>query len=141
MTFEMRASDTDQRNAKGGEMFIGFKLAKRPVVNVVVALVLARLLFLGMDGLDRFSDTWNSTFGASMSNASALRGVVNGARQLFPSGLDEYARQAQRDAAQSTSLMDVFASVFGRVKSEEVMLPSTINSAGGEGSIYDRYDH
>jgi len=35
----------------------------------------------------------------------------------------------------------VFASVFGRVENEEVMLPSTINSAGGEGSIYDRYDH
>ncbi len=122
-------------------MFIGFRLTKRLVVNAVVALVLARLLFMGMDGLDRFSDTWNRNFGANMPNASGLRGAVNGARQVFPSGLDEYARQAERDAAQSTTLMDVFASVFGRVKNEEVMLPSTINSAGGEGSIYDRYDH
>ncbi|MDH1192628.1 hypothetical protein [Stenotrophomonas sp. GD03958] len=121
-------------------MFIGFRLTKRLVVNAVVVLVLARLLFMGMDGLDRFSDTWNRTFGASMPNASGLRGAVNGTRQVFPSGLDEYARQAERDAAQSTSLKDVFASAFGRVKNEEVMLPSTINSAGGEGSIYDRYD-
>ncbi|PSD09639.1 hypothetical protein C7E19_23775, partial [Stenotrophomonas maltophilia] len=109
-------------------MFIGFRLTKRLVVNVVVALVLARLLFMGMDGLDRYSDTWNRTFGANMPNASGLRGAVNGARQVFPSGLDEYARQAELDAAQSTKLMDVFASVFGRVKNEEVMLPSTINS-------------
>ncbi len=121
-------------------MFIGFRLTKRLVVNVVVALVLARLLFIGMDGLDRFSDTWNRTFGASMPNASGMRGTVNGARQVFPSGLDEYARQAELDAAQGTSLLDVFAGVFGCVKNEEVMLLSTINSAGGEGSIYERYN-
>ncbi|MBH1864595.1 hypothetical protein [Stenotrophomonas maltophilia] len=95
-------------------MFIGFRLTKQLVVNVVVALVLARLPFMGMDGLDRFPDTWNRTFGASMPNTSGLCGAISGARRVFPSGLDEHARQAELDAAQSIALVDVFASVFSR---------------------------
>lgn len=63
-------------------MFISFRVTRRLVV--IVAAILARLFFMGMDGVDRFSSDWNRVTGASMPDASRARDMVNGARGALP---------------------------------------------------------
>lgn len=50
-------------------MLIGFRLTRQVVVNVIVGVILLRLLCMGIEGLDRFSDSWYRVAGASMEGS------------------------------------------------------------------------
>ena len=91
-------------------MFIGFRVTRRWVVNIIVAAILARLFFMGMDGVDRFSSDWNRVTGASMPGSSGVRDVVTDMRSTLPSELDEFVTRAEADASNSRSLLDVLKS-------------------------------
>ena len=54
-------------------MFIGFRVTRGWVVNIIVAAILARLFFMGMDGFDRFSSDWNRVTGAGMELAGTAQ--------------------------------------------------------------------
>lgn len=92
-------------------MFIGFRVTRGWVVNIIVAAILARLFFMGMDGFDRFSSDWNRVTGANMPGSSGVRGVVTDMRSTLPSELDEFVARAEADADNSRSLLDVLKSV------------------------------
>lgn len=94
-------------------MFMGFRFTKRAVVNVAVVAILARLFFMGLDGVDRFSGDWNRVTGADMPDSRRVRDVVSDARSTLPNELDAFVARAEADARNSRSLMDVIKSVAG----------------------------
>ena len=89
-------------------MFIGFRVTRRWVGNIIVAAILAHLFFMGMDGVDRFSSNWNRVTGASMPNASIVRNRVDHARSFLPNDADKWVANAEASANKSKSLLDVF---------------------------------
>ena len=121
-------------------MFIGFRVTRRWVVNIIVAAILARLFFMGMDGLDRFSSDWNRVTGASMPGSSGVRDVVTDVRSTLPSELDEFLARAEADADSSRSLLDVFKSVAGMADASTTPdQPLPYGAAQQMESPYDRY--
>ena len=121
-------------------MFIGFRVTRRWVVNIIVAAILARLLFMGMDGFDRFSSDWNRVTGASMPGSSGVRDVVTDMRATLPSELDEFLARAEADADSSRSLLDVLKSVAGMADASTTPdQPLPYGAAQQMESPYDRY--
>lgn len=121
-------------------MFIGFRVTRRWVVNIIVAAILARLFFMGMDGFDRFSSDWNRVTGASMPGSSGVRDVVTDMRSTLPSELDEFVARAEADADNSRSLLDVFKSVAGMADASTTPnQPLPYGAAQQMESPYDRY--
>ena len=121
-------------------MFIGFRVTRRWVVNIIVAAILARLFFMGMDGFDRFSSDWNRVTGASMPGSSGVRDVVTDMRATLPSELDEFVARAEADADNSRSLLDVFKSVAGMADASTTPdQPLPYGAAQQMESPYDRY--
>lgn len=121
-------------------MFMGFRFTKRAVVNVAVAAILARLLFMGMGGVDRFPGDWNRVTGADMPGSSRVRDVVSDARSTLPDELDVYVARAQADARNSRSLLDVIKSVAGLDDtSSETSRPLPYGTTQQLESPYDRY--
>ena len=94
-------------------MFIGFRLTRRVIVNVVVGGVLLRLLFMGLDGLERFADDWNRLTGANMESSGQVRDALVGAREHVPDEADRWLAQAKIESANRGSLLDVLKSVVG----------------------------
>ena len=122
-------------------MFISFRVTRRLVVNVIVAAILARLFFMGVDGFDRFSSDWNSVTGASMPGSSGVRDVVTDMRATLPSELDEFVARAEADASNSRSLLDVLKSVAGMADASTTPdQPLPYGAAQQLESPYDRYD-
>ena len=121
-------------------MFIGFRVTRRWVVNIIVAAILARLFFMGMDGFDRFSSDWNRVTGASMPGSSGVRDVVTDMRSTLPSELDEFVARAEADASNSRSLLDVLKSVAGMADASTTPdQPLPYGAAQQMESPYDRY--
>ncbi len=121
-------------------MFIGFRVTRRWVVNIIVAAILARLFFMGMDGVDRFSSDWNRVTGASMPGSSGVRDVVTDMRSTLPSELDEFVARAEADARNSRSLMDVIKSVAGIADtSSDTTQPLPYGTTQQLESPYDRF--
>ena len=121
-------------------MFIGFRVTRRWVVNIIVAAILARLFFMGMDGFDRFSSDWNRMTGASMPGSSGVRDVVTDMRSTLPSELDEFVARAEADADNSRSLLDVLKSVAGMADASTTPdQPLPYGAAQQMESPYDRY--
>ena len=121
-------------------MFIGFRVTRRLVVNVIVVAILARLFFMGMDGVDRFSRDWNRVTGASMPGSSGVRDVVTDMRATLPSELDEFVARAEADASNSRSLLDVLKSVAGMADASTTPdQPLPYGAAQQIESPYDRY--
>ena len=121
-------------------MFISFRVTRRLVVNVIVAAILARLFFMGMDGFDRFSNDWNRVTGASMPGSSGVRDVVTDMRSTLPSELDEFVARAEADASNSRSLLDVLKSVAGMADASTTPdQPLPYGAAQQMESPYDRY--
>lgn len=120
-------------------MFISFRVTRRLVVNVIVVAILARLFFMGMDGVDRFSSDWNRVTGASMPDASRVRDMVNGARGALPSELDDFVARAEADAGNSKSLLDVLKSVAGMTDAPTAQPPLPYGTAQQLESPYDRF--
>ena len=129
-------------------MFIGFRVTRRLVVNFIVAAILARLFFMGMDGVDRFSSDWNRVTGASMPGSSGVRGSVSDMRSGLPSDLDEFLARAEADANRSRALLDVLKNLpgvpglpgFGIDASTTPDQPLPYGDAQQLESPYDRYD-
>ena len=124
---------------------------RKGVVKIIVAAILARLLFMGMDGVDRFSSDWNRVTGASMPGSSGVRDVVTDVRSTSPSELDEFLARAEADANRSRSLLDVLKSLpgvpglpglpgFGIDASTTPDQPLPYGAAQQLESPYDRYD-
>lgn len=121
-------------------MFMGCRFTKRAVVNASVAAILARLFFMGMDGVDRFSGDWNRVTGADMPDSSRVREVVSDARSTFPDELDAYVARADADARNSRSLMDVIKSVAGIADtSSDTSRPLPYGTTQQLESPYDRF--
>lgn len=121
-------------------MFIGFRVTRGWVVNIIVAAILARLFFMGMDGFDRFSSDWNRVTGANMPGLSGVRGVVTDMRSTLPSELDEFVARAEADADNSRSLLHVLKSVAGMADaSTSPDQPLPYGAAQQMESPYDRY--
>lgn len=128
-------------------MFISFRVTRKGVVKIIVAAILARLLFMGMDGVDRFSSDWNRVTGASMPGSSGVRDVVTDVRSTSPSELDEFLARAEADANRSRSLLDVLKSLpgvpglpgFGIDASTTPDQPLPYGDAQQLESPYDRY--
>ncbi|MCR6627264.1 MAG: hypothetical protein NVV67_13635 [Pseudoxanthomonas sp.] len=121
-------------------MFIGFRVTRRWVVNIIVAAILARLFFMGIDGFDRFSSDWNRVTGASMPGSSGVRDVVTDMRSTLPSELDEFVARAEADADNSRSLLDVLKSVVGMAGASTTPdQPLPYGAALQMESPYDRY--
>ncbi|CAN7164933.1 hypothetical protein LJR168_002613 [Pseudoxanthomonas sp. LjRoot168] len=121
-------------------MFISFRVTRKGVVNIIVAAILARLLFMGMDGFDRFSSDWNRVTGASMPGSSEVRDVVTDMRSTLPSELDEFVARAEADADNSRSLLDVLMSVAGMADASTTPdQPLPYGAAQQIESPYDRY--
>ncbi|WP_448478731.1 hypothetical protein [Pseudoxanthomonas mexicana] len=121
-------------------MFIGFRVTRRCVVNIIVAAILARLFFMCMDGVDRFSSDWNRVTGASMPGSSGVRDVVADMRSTLPSELDEFVARAEADASNSRSLLDVLKSVAGMADASTTPdQPLPYGAAQQLESPYDRY--
>ncbi|NCT86916.1 hypothetical protein GXB84_06175 [Stenotrophomonas acidaminiphila] len=128
-------------------MLIGFRVTRGWVVNIIVAAILARLFFMGMDGVDRFSSDWNRVTGASMPGSSGVRDVVTDVRSTSPSELDEFLARAEADANRSRSLLDVLKSLpgvpglpgFGIDASTTPDQPLSYGAAQQLESPYDRY--
>ena len=129
-------------------MFIGFRVTRRLVVNFIVAAILARLFFMGMDGVDRFSSDWNRVTGASMPGSSGVRGSVSDMRSGLPSELDDFLARAEADANRSRALLDVLKNLpgvpglpgFGIDASTTPDQPLPYGDAQQLESPYDRYD-
>lgn len=121
-------------------MFISCSVTRRWVVNIIVAAILARLFFMGMDGFDRFSRDWNRVTGASMPGSSGVRGVVTDMRSTLPTELDEFVAHAEADEDHSRSLLDVLKSVAGMADaSTSPNQPLPYGAAQQMESPYDRY--
>lgn len=121
-------------------MFISFRVTRKGVVNVIVAAILVRLFFMGMDGVDRFSSDWNRVTGASMPGSSGVRDVVTDMRSTLPSELDEFVARAEADADNSRSLLDVLKSVAGMADASTTPdQPLPYGAAQQMESPYDRY--
>lgn len=121
-------------------MFIGFRVTRRWVVNIIVAAILARLFFMGIDGFDRFSSDWNRVTGASMPGSSGVRDVVTDMRSTLPSELDEFVARAEADADNSRSLLDVLKSVADMADASTTPdQPLPYGAAQQMESPYDRY--
>lgn len=121
-------------------MFIGFSVTRKGVVLVIVAAILLRLFFMGMDGVDRFSSDWNRVTGASMPGSSGVRDVVTDMRSTLPSELDEFVARAEADASNSRSLLDVLKSVAGMADASTTPdQPLPYGAAQQMESPYDRY--
>lgn len=121
-------------------MFISFRVTRKGVVKIIVAAILARLLFMGMDGVDRFSSDWNRVTGASMPGSSGVRDVVTDVRSTLPSELDEFLARAEADAVSSRSLLDVLKSVAGMADASTTPdQPLPYGAAQQMESPYDRY--
>ena len=121
-------------------MFISFRVTRKGVVKIIVAAILARLLFMGMDGVDRFSSDWNRVTGASMPGSSGVRGAVSDMRSTLPSELDEFVARAEADASNSRSLLDVLKSVAGMADASTTPdQPLPYGAAQQLESPYDRY--
>lgn len=122
-------------------MFISFRVTRRWVVNIIVAAILARLFFMGMDGVDRFSSDWNRVTGASMPGSSGVRGAVSDLRSTLPSELDTFLARAEADASNSRSLLDVLKSVAGMADASTTPVQSLPYGAAQQlESPYDGYD-
>lgn len=124
-------------------MFISFRVTRRWVVNIIVAAILARLFFMGMEGVDRFSSDWNRVTGASMPGSSGVRDVVTDVRSTLPSELDEFLARAEADAESSRSLLDVLKSLPGVPSLPDASTtpdqPLPYGAAQQMESPYDRY--
>lgn len=120
-------------------MFMGFRFTKRAVVNVAVAAILARLFFMGMDGVDRFSGDWNRVTGADMPDSRRVLDVTD-ARSTLPNELDAFVARAEADARNSRSLMDVIKSVAGIADtSSDTSRPLPYGTTQQLESPYDRF--
>lgn len=94
-------------------MFIQFGLTRQVIVNVGVWVVLLRLLFMGLDGLERFADDWNRVTGANMESSGQVRYALVGAREHVPDEADRWLAQANIESAKRGALLDVLKSVVG----------------------------
>lgn len=121
-------------------MFISFRVTRQGVVNVIVVAILARLFFMGMDGVDRLSSDWNRVTGASMPGSGGVRSVVTDVRSTLPSELDELVARAEAEANNSRSLLDVLKSVAGMGDASNTPdQPLPYGAAQQMESPYDRY--
>lgn len=121
-------------------MFIGFRVTREGIVNVIVVAILACLFFMGMDGVDRFSSDWNRVTGASMPDSSLMREKVGDVRSGLPDEGEEFLARAEANASNSKSLLDVLGGIADMLHSDAAHL----NSAPAYGSIDNQespYDH
>ena len=98
-------------------MLIGFRTTRRVFVNVMVGAVLLRLLFMGLDGMDRFADDWNRVTGANMEGSGQVRDALVGAREHVPDEADRWLAQAKIESAKRGALLDFLKSVVGLMES------------------------